>query len=97
MRAFALLPASLLALFFSTPLLAADPTEHGLQGRQIDVRLSIADPCLNSLHADLAACSGHLTQRTSDITEQIHTHTRNGEVVHISPAVSYIVRTTDFY
>ncbi|WP_293780102.1 hypothetical protein [uncultured Oxalicibacterium sp.] len=88
---------ALLTLSASTLATSAEPGEHTIQGPQIDVRLSVADPCLNSRYADLSACKERLTQRTSEKSELIQLHTDNGEVVHFSPGTSYIVRTTDFY
>ena len=85
------------ALILNSPAMAADVGQHSLSGPQIDVRLSVADPCLNSRNADLSLCESRLTQRTSEAQQWIHAHTRNGEMVNLSPSQSYIVRTTDYY
>lgn len=88
----------IIAVLTSLPAFSADVVRRSVvKGPQIAIRLTVANPCLNSQYADLASCRGKLTQHVVETTQQLPLHTNTGEVVSGTPAASYLIRTTDYY
>jgi hypothetical protein len=61
------------------------------------VRISIADPCMNSHYINMPVCSGKAVQRTSESTQKMELRTVFNDRIPGADSYAYTVRVTDFY
>ena len=61
------------------------------------IRISIADPCMNSHYINMPVCSGKAVQRTSESTQKMELRTVFNDRIPGADSYAYTVRVTDFY
>jgi hypothetical protein len=74
----------------------AQTVKRKTQAPSLAVQISIADPCANSYHANLALCAGRVLQKTVETTQKMELRTQFNEPIP-GTDVAYTVRTVDFY
>lgn len=87
----------LAGLLFAHSCLAADTPRRTVQSPGIAVSLTVADPCLNSRHAEALRCQGRLVQHVAEVTEKLILRTMKGEPVADGSPQTYRVRVIDYY
>lgn len=87
----------LAGLLLANSCLAADAPRRTVQSPAIAVNLSVADPCLNSRHAEAARCQGRLVRHVTEVTDKLILRTIAGEPVADGSPKTYRVRVIDYY
>ena len=87
----------LVGLLLGSNCLAADNFHRSVRSPSIAVSLTVADPCLNSRHAEAHRCRGRFVQQVVETTQKLVLRTIHGEPVADGMSRTYRVRVIDFY
>jgi hypothetical protein len=75
----------------------AEQIARKTQSPSLAVRISIADPCMNSHYTNMPVCSGKVVQRTAESTQNLELRTVFNDRIPGADSYAYTVRVTDFY
>lgn len=87
------------SLFLFGGMLAASAGEAAgrASARQVEMSITVIDPCLNSHNLNDLRCTGTIQQKVTESMEMHIVRTPDGQELSGMPEQSFVVRTIDFF